>query len=62
MKWLYMKITRDNLELPLFVTESIQELAIHEGKTVNNIQSQISKYEKGKNKSSQYRRVLWMDK
>lgn len=55
-KYYYLKVTRDSLELPLFVAETIQEMAKHEQKTINNIRSQISKHEHGKRRS-QYRRV-----
>lgn len=57
-KYYYLKVTRDSLELPLFVADSAKEMAEHEGKTTNNIQSQISKYEHGRHAFSQYRRVL----
>lgn len=55
-KYFYLKVTCDELELPLFVADTAQEMAEHEGKTTNNIQSQISKYEHGKRRG-QYRRV-----
>lgn len=57
-KLLYIKVSNDELELPLYVADSAQEMAEHEGKTTNNIQSQISKYEHGRHAFSQYRRVL----
>lgn len=56
-KYIYLKITRDRLELPLFVADTIREMAEHEGKTENNIKSQISKHEHGVNNFCQYRRV-----
>lgn len=55
-KCLYLKVTKDKYELPLIVTEGAQELADHEGVSVNTIYSSICHYEKG-DQYSPYRRV-----
>lgn len=55
-KCLYLKVTKDKYELPLMVTEGAQELADHEGVSVNTIYSSVSHYERG-DQNSQYRRV-----
>lgn len=42
----WMEVTKDDLELPVAVAETIEELARITGKSVNNIKSQISKAKK----------------
>ena len=54
---LYLKVTQDKYEFPLFVSEGAKELAEHEGVKVNTIYSSISHYERGDTKSAPYRRV-----
>ena len=54
---IYLKVTQDKYELPLFVAEGAKELAEYEGVKVNTIYSSISHYERGDTKSTPYRRV-----
>lgn len=60
-KCLYLKVTQDKYELPLFVSEGAKELAEHEGVKVNTIYSSISHYERGDTKNAPYRRVRLED-
>jgi hypothetical protein len=53
---LYIKVTKDKYELPLYVTGTAREMAKHEGTTESAVFSSISHYEHGKC-NSQYRRV-----
>ena len=46
----YMEITQDELQLPLFVCDYISEMESKTGLTANNILSQISKGKNGKRK------------
>ena len=55
-KCLYLIVTQDKYELPLFVG-TIAELVERTGKTANNIYSSISHYERGDHKGCNYRRV-----
>ena len=55
-KCLYIKVTRDEYELPLVVTDSAQEMAEKENTTVNAIYSAVAHYEAGRSNGS-YRRV-----
>lgn len=48
MKNIYMKVTADEYELPLFVAETVRELAEMTGTTENNIRSSISKRRNGR--------------
>lgn len=54
---LYLMVTTDELRLPLIVTDSVLEMSRKTGKTVNNIQSQISKDKRGILKRSPFIRV-----
>lgn len=53
---LYIKVTRDKYELPLFVADTAREMAEHEGNTENTIYSSISHYERN-GIGTPYRRV-----
>ena len=58
---LYIKVTKDKYELPLYVAETAREMAAHEmaaheGTTENAVYSSISHYEANKC-NTQYRRV-----
>ena len=53
---LYLKVTKDKYELPLYVAETAREMAAHEGTTENAVYSSISHYEANKC-NTQYRRV-----
>lgn len=57
MKYIWMWITKDKFELPIAVAGSAAELSRLSGKTINNIWSQASKYESGKQKKTQFVRV-----
>lgn len=50
MEKLYLAVTPDELELPLFVTDNVKELADHYGVTKNVVLSSIS-HNKGGNVS-----------
>ena len=53
---LYLKVTKDKYELPLYVAETAREMAAHERTTENAVYSSISHYEANKC-NTQYRRV-----
>lgn len=55
-KYIYMIVTNDKYELPLFVG-SIYEVAEKAGTTANAVYSCISHYERGRLKSCKYRKV-----
>lgn len=57
MRTLYMMVTDDELELPLVVADSAQELADIIGRNVNTIYSGISHEKHGRIKSSIYKKV-----
>ncbi len=44
---LYMAVTADVFELPLFVSDSVKELALTTGFSMANIHSRLSKERKG---------------
>lgn len=50
----YMEITQDELQLPLFVCDHIYEMALKTGLNQNNILSQISKWKAGKRKHPRF--------
>ena len=54
--YVYMKVTKDKYELPLIVTDTVQEMAERCGTTVNVIRSLIS-HEKAGRKTTCYKRV-----
>lgn len=54
---LYMMVTDDELELPLVVADSAQELADLIGRNVNTIYSGISHEKHGRIKRSIYKKV-----
>lgn len=58
MREVYMMVTRDSLELPLAVANTINELAFITGKDEGVIRSAISRVETGHSKKSIYVRVL----
>lgn len=57
MRNLYMMVTDDELELPLVVADSAQELADIIGRNVNTIYSGISHEQHGRVKRSIYKKV-----
>lgn len=57
MRKLYMMVTDDELELPLVVADSAQELADIIGRNVNTIYSGISHEQHGRIKRSIYKKV-----
>lgn len=57
MRTLYMMVTDDELELPLVVADSAQELADIIGRNVNTIYSGISHEQHGRIKRSIYKKV-----
>lgn len=57
MRNLYMMVTDDELELPLVVADSAQELADIIGRNVNTIYSGISHEQHGRIKRSIYKKV-----
>lgn len=54
---IYMIVTEDKYELPLFVG-TVEEVAEKAGCSVNTIYACISHYEHGRNKNTRYRRVI----
>ena len=57
MRNLYMMVTDDELELPLVVADSAQELADIIGRNANTIYSGISHEQHGRIKRSIYKKV-----
>ena len=57
MKNLYMIVTADKYELPLFVSDSCVELSKITGKGINNIYSSISKDKPGTRNGYKFVRV-----
>ena len=57
LKKIYMMVTRDEYELPILITDSIDELAEKTGKSKNSILSSISHYLSGRYPYSPYRRI-----
>lgn len=57
-KWLWLLVTDDEYELPLYVCDTKYELAEYCGTTPSNIQSSVCKVEQKGRKFSKYRRVL----
>lgn len=53
---LYMMVTLDEIELPLFVTENIKELSLFSGRKVNSIKTLCSEH--GKRRTSFVRVVV----
>lgn len=53
---LYMAVTADKYELPLFVG-NVKEVATWAGITENNLHSQISKHMSGKNRGYKFVKV-----
>ena len=60
MMRLWMKVTLDELELPLIVASSCAELAFLCGTTERAIRSAVCRYNKGQTKICPYR-VVWME-
>lgn len=60
MKRLLLYVTRDEYELPLFVTDSVEELAEYAGVTRATIDSKLCNVRHGKTKKSRYREV-WIE-
>lgn len=56
-KYYYLMITKDKYELPIFVADSLQELADQTGGNVSSIAAIISKREHGIFKTSSYIKV-----
>lgn len=56
MKYLYMQVTQDRLELPVAVAGSIAELATMVGKSQNNISATMH-YDKIAGRKSRYVKV-----
>ena len=58
---LYMAVTADHLELPLYVTDSCKELASRYGISSNNLTSQIANNTSGKNRGTKFVKVIFDD-
>ena len=58
---LWMVVTDDKYELPLYVAETAEELSRITGVNVNTIRSSVSHVRSGRNKSSIYQKVEWSD-
>lgn len=56
---LYMRVTNDNYQLPIAVTDTIKELAEIFNTTPNVISASISRQRAGKGKSTYYK--VWVD-
>ena len=54
---LYMMVTTDEYELPLYVTDSVKDLAKVSGCSVHTIHSWVSKYKRGKVKRSRFVKI-----
>ena len=61
IKKLYLMVTSDEYELPIIVTDSVDELAEKTGRSKNTIQSEISHYLSGRYKHSPFRRIEFED-
>lgn len=55
---LYMAVTADHLELPLYVTDSCKELALRYGISSKNLTSQIANNASGKTRGAKFVRVI----
>ena len=53
----WMMVTKDEYELPVFIADSAEELARITGAPRNNISSMASKYNSGVLKRSKFQRV-----
>lgn len=53
-KKLYMMVTQDKYELPVFVTDSVKELAKFSGFKEGSIYTITSQYRRGQRKKSQF--------
>ena len=51
-KKIYMVVTSDEYELPLYVADSVAEIAEWSGSTINSIYSMMSRVKRGKRKRS----------
>ncbi len=58
---LYMSVTADKFELPLYVADSAAELALHYHVTKNAVQSSISKAHSGRTRGYKFIRVEEID-
>lgn len=56
-KTLYLVVTMDELELPLAVFDSVQEVAKYMGRPEASVYSSISHYYSGRFKNCPFRRV-----
>ena len=54
---LYMKVTRDEYELPLAVADSVEELSRMTGSTEGSIWSTLSHQKTGRIKSGSFKRI-----
>lgn len=57
MKQLYMAVTADKYELPIYVTEKSREMAEWAGVTQQAIRSAVSKKTSGRNRGMKYVKV-----
>ena len=57
MKKLYLAVTPDEFELPLFVADTAKELGDHYGVTANVISSSISHQKNGRTSGRKFIRV-----
>lgn len=53
-KYLYMEVTNDEIELPLIVAESLEELSKKSGRTVCAIKNAMIRKYSGRNKGSKF--------
>ena len=58
---LWMVVTDDEYELPLYVAETAEELSRITGVNVNTIRSSVSHVRSGRNKSNIYQKVEWSE-
>lgn len=56
-RFVWMQISKDKYELPIFVAETAQELADICGVSVNTVQSAVCRNEHGEYEKSQYIKV-----
>ena len=55
--YLYMQVTQDEYELPIYVCDSVAELSRLSGSTKANIRNCISRVKNGKRKKSRFVKV-----
>lgn len=55
---IWMEVTKDEYELPIFIADNLDELAKKSGTSSNCISSTISHFNKGTLKKSKFKKVV----